>query len=75
MTREIPSGVIAMLVTPFDKDGRINFTALGEEIAWCVSAFGFSCAVSFSGIAAVGLRYGAHAATRTHSDRLPLGYR
>ena len=36
MTREIPSGVIAMLVTPFDKDGRINFTALGEEIAWCV---------------------------------------
>lgn len=30
-------GVLAMLVTPFDKDYRLNESALREEVDWCVA--------------------------------------
>lgn len=35
MTREIPDGVVTMMVTPMTEDGEINFDAFYDEMDWC----------------------------------------
>lgn len=37
MLQRLPSGIYAMLVTPFNKDESINFGALCAEIDWCAA--------------------------------------